>query len=293
MAEEGSLSGAARRLHLTHSTLSTQLRQLEQSLGGPLFERRGRRLVLTSFGDEVRSYAADIVRLGDELLDVANGRGAPGRRVLRVGVVSTLPKTLTFRLLEPAVEALGRGRLVVRQDALGRLVHSLAAGRLDLVLADEVPADVASGIHAHVLGETEIMIYGTPALASAYRRGFPRSLASAPFVLPTAGTTLRRRIEQWFVECDLSVRVEVEVDDAALLRIYGAEGRGLFPVRAAVQKEIEDLHGVQRVGVCEGLRERYFALSIERRVRHPAVAALIGAARASLHTPRPGRPRST
>ncbi|MFO0649725.1 MAG: LysR family transcriptional regulator [Polyangiales bacterium] len=286
VTEEGSLSGAARRLRLTHSTLSTQLRSLEEALGGALFERRGKRLVLTPFGDDVRGYATDIFRLGNELLDVAGGRSTTRGRALRVGTVGTLPKTLTCDLLEPALALEGHSRVMVRQDSLARLVESLAAGRLDLVLADEVPADRSGRIHAHVLGETEILLYATPALARKYRGAFPASLQGAPFVMPSLGTTLRRNIDQWLLQSGVAVRVEAEVDDAALLRVFGARGRGVFPVRASVRAEIESVYRVVRVGACVGLRERYYALSVERRVRHPAVAAIIEAARANLPAPR-------
>lgn len=281
---EGSLSAAARRLRLTHSTLSTQMRALEASLGGALFERKGRGLALTPFGEDVRGYAEDIFRLGGELLDVAGGRASSRSRRLRVGVVGTLPKTLTYRLLEPAFAA-ENSQITVHQNTLARLTAILASGRLDMVLADEVPTDRTGRIHAHVLGETEILLYGTDALSARYGPGFPRSLDGAPFVMPRAGTTLRRNIENWLSDRSLAVRVAAEIDDAGLLRVFGIMGRGVFAVRAAVRHEVEDLHGVQKVGACEGLRERYFVLSAERRVRHPAVAALIDSARLNLHAP--------
>lgn len=289
VAEEGSLTAAARRLKVSHSTLSVQLRTFELEIGGELFERRGRQLVLTSLGEEVRGYAEEISHLGDELLRVSSGRGATTRQVVRVGVVGTLPKTLVGQLLAPALALSPSARVVVRHDTLSQLAQSLAAGRLDLLLSDEIPADEGDRVHAHVLGETEVMIYGTPTLAARHRAGFPSSLAGAPFVMPTRGTTLRRLVDQWLLSHGLAAQVRVEVDDGALLRAFGAQGDGLFPVRAAVRKEVEDVHDVRVVGPCEGVRERYFALSVERRVRHPAVAAVIDAARQSLHAPRGAR----
>lgn len=283
IVQERGLARAAHRLHLTHSTMSTQLRSLEEFLGGALFERRGRRLVLTPFGADVAEYASEIFRLGGELVDVARGRTEGRRSVLRVGVVGSLPKTLVHRLLEPALAALGGGTLHVRQDTSRRLVNGLGTGRLDIVLSDEIPDASTVRIHAHVLGETEILLYGARKLALRLRRGFPGSLQGAPFVLPSVGTNLRRRLDRWLVDRELNVQVEAEVDDAGMLRVLGGGGLGLFPVRAALRAEVEDVNDVVLAGRCAGLRERYYALTTERRVKHPAVAALIESARERLH----------
>ncbi|MRG96942.1 LysR family transcriptional regulator [Polyangium spumosum] len=284
IVREGGVARAARSLGLTHSTLSAQLRTMEEFFGLPLFERRGRRLVLTPFGEEAASYASDIFRLGQELVDVARGRATRGREVLRVGVVSTLPKTLTHRLLDPALEALGSGDVQVRQDALARLVDSLVSGRLDMILSDDVPAGspLTRG-HAHFLGESEILLYASSSLAKKLRRRFPDSLDGMPFVFPSAVSGLRRRLDGWFAKRGISVSIRAELDDAGLLRVFGGAGRGIFPVRAALRAEVEDLHDVELVGACEGLREPYFALSTERRIKHPAVAALVRSARERLH----------
>lgn len=279
IAREGGLSPAAKSLRVTHSTLSVQLRALEDFLGSPLFDRTGRRLVLTPFGAEMAAHSAEIFRLGAELVDVARGRAHPGRTAFRVGVVSALPKTLTYRLIEPGL-ADHLGPLQVRQDDLGRLLDELASHRLHLVLSDVPPADRQSlRVHAHLLGESEILLYGTRTLASRYRRGFPKSLEQAPLVLPRESASLRWLVDRWFADRGIRVRVEAEVDDAALLRVIGAAGRGLFPVRAALRAEVEEAHGVVLVGKLKGLRERVFAISAERRVRHPAVAAIIERAR--------------
>jgi LysR family transcriptional activator of nhaA len=282
IAREGGLSRAGERLRITHSTLSVQLRTLEEFLGAPLFERRGRRLVLTPFGAEVAAHASEIFRLGAELVDVARGTLEPGRTAFRVGAVSSLPKSLTYRLLEPALGA-GSGPLQVIQDDLGRLLEALASHRLHLVLSDVPPADgLALRVHAHVLGESEILLYGTKALAARYRKGFPQSLERAPFVLPRETSNLRKLIDRWLAERGIRVRMEAEIDDAALLRVVGAAGRGLFPVRAALRAEVEEAHGAAFVGKLAGVRERVFAISAERRVRHPAVAAIIVHARQRL-----------
>lgn len=288
IVQAGSLTRAAEELRLTHSTLSTQLRSLEEFLGAPLFERRGRKLVLTPQGEEVAAYAADIFRMGTELVDVMRGR-APGKStLLRVGVVGALPKSVTYRLLEPALSQNPMLSLQLVQDSYPRLLEGLAARRLHLVLAESPPPDGLSfRVHAHVLGETELLLYGAPSLAAQYRAGFPKSLQQAPFLVPTPGSRLRRMIEQWLRERDIRVHFVGEFDDSGHMRVFGAAGRGLFPVRAALAVEVEDAFGAEEVGKLEGLRERYYALSIERRVSHPAVTAVIDSARTRLLTPRP------
>lgn len=285
ITQEGGLARAATRLRLSHSTLSTQVKALEEYLGSPLFERRGRRLVLTPLGAEVAEQASEIFRRGADLVELARGGDAGRRSVLRVGVVDVLPKTLTYRLLEPAVENERAGRILVRQDELERLLEDLAAYRLHLVLSDTAPQqDLGFSVHAHLLGETEVLLYGSKELGARYRRGFPQSLQDAPLILPGTAASLRRGIERWLVERGLRMRVEAEIDDAGLLRVFGAAGRGLFPVRAALRTEVEEGLGAVFVGKLDGLRERYYAVSAERRVRHPAVVTLIESARLRLAT---------
>jgi LysR family transcriptional activator of nhaA len=292
IAREGSLSRAAEQLRLTHSTLSAQLRTLEEFLGAPLFERRGRRLVLTPLGEEAASYADDIFRLGSELVDVARGRTGERKQVLRVGVVSSMPKSVAYRLLQPAMAATGYGSLVARQDHLERLLDELAAARLHLVLSDTAPPESSTRrVYAHLLGESGILLYGTAALARKYRPNFPRSLDGAPFLLPTAPSSLRTSLDRWLVERELRVRISGELDDAGLMRVAGVHGQGLLPVRAALRAEVEDNHKMELVGTFDGLVERYYVVSLERRVRHPAVSALIEQARSSFAVqPRPATP---
>jgi LysR family transcriptional activator of nhaA len=285
IAEEGGLAPAARKLRLTHSTLSAQLRALEGHFGAPLFERRGKRLVLTAFGADALAYASDIFRLGRELGDVARGRRTSARDVLRVGVVGGLPKTLGHHLLSPALED-ETSTVFVRQDAASALMESLVAGRLHVVLMNEVPTPpLGARVYSHALGDTDILLYGRGRLAQLGKRNFPESLSGVPFVLPPPGSPLRQRLDAWFVKQDINVLIKAEVEDAGLLRVFGSAGHGIFPVRAALRAEVEDLRDVQLVGPCEGVRESYYAVTTERRVRHKGLAALIEAARTDLNAP--------
>lgn len=283
IVKHGGVAAAARELRLTHSTLSAQLRALEDHFGAPMFERRGKRLVLTPFGAEAAGYAADIFRLGHELTEVARGRKAPGRDRIRLGIVAGVPKTLAHHLLAPALDELEAGTVVIRQDTLPALVESLAAGRLHLILTDHVPATPPGmRVHAHLLGETDILLYARARLARRASASFPQSLANAPLVLPPSDTPLRKRIDAWFVRHDVRVLVKAEIDDAGLLRAFGSAGRGVFPVRAAVRAEVEDLHDVKLVGACDGVHERYYAVTADRRIAHPALRAIVDSARSNL-----------
>jgi len=277
IAEEGTMTRAGARLRVTHSTLSVQLRALEDELGAELFERRGRRLVLTPFGDEIRTYAAEIFRVGRELEDAAR-RGTKGTALLRVGTPASLPKTIVVRLLEPALEG-GACSIELHQGALDGLLEGLAAGRLHVVLADQSPPQgSALRLHAHPLGETELQIYGTQTVIDRLDGTFPELLDGAPMLLPRSGL-LRRRIDAWLGERGLHARVVAEIEDAGTLRAFGLRGHGLFPVRVALASEIADVGGAKRVGKLDGLRERYVAITRDRTVRHPATAKMIERAR--------------
>lgn len=282
IAREGGLAKAAAALHLTHSTLSVQLRALEDVLGEPLFERRGRALQLTPFGRDILQYANEIFRLGAELLDFAHGQTSPSRR-FEVGVVGAVPKTIGRQLLLPAIADAASIR--IRQDTLPRLLQELGTGRLHAVISDAPPEQGgALKLHAHPLGSSEILLYATGEVAARCRRGFPRSLHGEAMLMPGPDSTLRRALERWLADRGLKVRVAGEFDDAGTLRAFGAAGLGLFPVRAALRAEVEEGLGARRVGRLTGLVENYFAISLERRVTHPGVAALIDAARRRLAT---------
>lgn len=296
IAREGGLARAAEQLHLSHSTLSTQLRSLEEFFGGALFERRGRRLVLTSLGEEAASYADDIFRIGSELVDVARGRSSERRLALRVGIVPSMPKSVAYGLLEPALAVPGYGSVVARQDRLERLLEEMAAGRLHLVLSDVAPREAgAQRVFAHLLGESSLLLYGTKELAKRYRADFPTSLEGAPLLAPTGQASLRRLLDRWFIQRGIKVRVVGEFDDAGLMRIAGARGLGLLPVRSALRTEVEESYKLQLIGSMKEVVEPYYLISLERRVRHAAVNALIEHARtelASQPTPRSTPDRS-
>lgn len=283
IARSGGLSRAAEELKLTHSTLSAQLRSLEGAIGGALFERRGRRLVLTPLGEQTASYADEIFRLGREMLDAARGTSDARHLALRIGIGPELPKTVAYRLFRPALDD-GRFRpLLVRQAVQSALIEELAAGRLHVVLSD-LPAPEASAhrVFAHLLGSSGVLLYARRSIAKTLRKNFPRSLEGCPMLLPTQASSIRRQIDRWLVERKIGIRVEGEFDDAAVMRTVGLHGHGVFPVREALKAELDESDAVELVGKLQGVEERYYVLSTERRVRHPAVNAIIEHGRAGL-----------
>ncbi|HEY2736668.1 MAG TPA: LysR substrate-binding domain-containing protein, partial [Polyangiales bacterium] len=175
---------------------------------------------------------------------------------------------------------------IVRQDIAAQLIESLAAGRLHVVLTNELPTMTpGTRFHAHSLGETDVLLYARADLARKLARDFPRSLVGAPFVLPPSGAPLRRSLDAWLSEQRLDIEVRAELDDAGLLRVFGSAGRGVFPVRAVLAAEVEDLRDVRLIGRCIGVREHYYAITSERRISHSALSALVDSARAELNTP--------
>ena len=281
IAESGSITAAAKRLHVTHSTLSVQLRALEDMLGGHLFERRGRALVITPLGDEIHARASEIFRLGRDLVELAE-RGKAGAVSLRVGVTPSLPKTIACRLLEPALAA-GEAHIDLQQGTFDRLLEALAGSRVHVVLADQTPPQgTVLRLHAHALGHSEVLLFGSEKLAGELRGSFPSCLHGAPMLLPRAGSNLRRQIDTWLGERNLRVHVAGEIDDAGTLRAFGVRGHGLFPVRTALASEVADAPGCRRIGRLDNVRERYYAITRERVVRHPSLLRLIEKARAKL-----------
>jgi LysR family transcriptional activator of nhaA len=283
VAREGSVTRASEQLGLAQPTVSGQLKALEDSLGEKLFARVGRRLVLTDVGRVVYRYAEEIFSLGRELQDTLKDRptGRPVR--LTVGVADAVPKLVAYRLLLPALSLPEPVHVTCREDRPERLLAELGVHALDLVLSD---APVAPGImvkaYSHLLGETEVAFFGTEPLAAAHRRGFPHSLDGAPLLLPTENTSLRRSIEQWLDHERIRPRIVGEFEDSALLKVFGQAGKGLFPAPAVIEAEVRGQYDVRLVGRVPGVKERFYAISAERRLKNPAVVAICEAARQKL-----------
>jgi LysR family transcriptional activator of nhaA len=279
---EGGLVPASRVLRLAHPTLSGQIRRLEEALGEKLFDRSKRRLELTEVGRLAYGYADEIFSLGQEFLDVLKGH-PPGRPVrLEVGVTDVMPKLVVRRLLEPAFSLPERVQVVCREDRQDRLLAELALHHLDVVLA-EAPVAPASNIRAfnHLLGESTMSFFAAPALARRVRPGFPESLDGAPLLMPTDNTALRRSIDQWLSAAGIRPQIVAEFEDSALLHVFAQDGLGVFCAPSVLKAELRRQHGALVVGHAREIRERYYAISIERRIVNPAVAAICDSARES------------
>jgi len=283
VVREGGIAAASRALGVGRPSISMQVKQLEASLGAPLFARRGRSLELTETGRLVHGYAEEIFRTGRELVDAARGRPTGRPRILRVGVVDVMAKLVAFRVLLPALESDEGLALECREDRPDRLFAELAVHRLDLVLSD-VPLGPSLDVKAynHVLGESTTTLFAAPPLARRLRRGFPDSLTGAPFLMPSRHTALRAALDQWIDERGIRPVIVAEFDDSALIKVFGQAGRGVFPAATVVADQVVERYGVRALGELPTVRERFWAISPERRIKHPAIAHIVERGRAKL-----------
>jgi len=279
-AREGSMTRAATKLGVTPATLSIQIHELERFLGRQLFRKAGRGLVMTETGESVYRYASDIFATGEEMLNALRGNPVGAPLLLRVGVKDVMPKLVAFRLLQPALQMPTSIRLVCREGDVDHLLSELSIHRLDVVLSD-TPIDPRLSVRAysHLLGESNVVVVGIPKLADQYRDGFPASLQSAPFLLPTTDTVLRRSLDVWFHDQAIEPDVRCEFEDAAMLKCAGQAGIGLFCIPKIILTEVQSMYGVQWVGDLP-ITERFYAISVERKIKHPAVLAISSAANA-------------
>lgn len=283
VAKEGSITRACEKLSLAQPTISGQLRMLEETLGEKLFMKAGRGLALTEVGQVVFGYAEEIFGLGRELQDVLKGR--PKGRPLRllVGISDLVPKLVAYRILRPVLEMAEPVRIVCDEDSPERLLASLAEHKLDVVLSD-APITSAMPIKAynHLLGTSGVTLYAAPRVAARYRKHFPASLNGAPFLLPVEGSNLRRALDQWFEANKIQPRVVGEFKDRALMATFGQAGAGVFPAPSAIADEVHDYYKVVPVGLVNGVKERFYAISVERKLKNPAVVKISEFAREKL-----------
>jgi len=283
VAKEGGITPAAEVLHLSQPTLSTQIQKLEKSIGVKLFERKGRSMLLTDTGQMVFRYADEIFNLGRELTDAVRGRPTDESLRLLVGVPDVLPKIIVYRLLKPALEMSERVKLVCYEGKLPDLLSDLAMHRLDVVLANSrLTPDLNVRAFNHLLGQCDVTVFGTEEMAEKYGPGFPGSLNGAPMLLPTQNTTMRRALEQWFDNMNIRPETMHEFEDSALLKVFGQAGAGMVVVPTPVAEEVERQYSLKPIGRITEVVERFYAISVERRLKHPAVLVISEAARETL-----------
>jgi len=280
VVREGGVTRASEKLHVSQPTVSTQIRDLEAALGEKLLARSGRNVVLTDIGRRVYRYADEIFSLGSELVESVKGRpvGRPPR--LAVGIAKVVPSLIAYQMIEPALRVEPSVRLDCVSDTPERLMAELAIFALDVVLAD-APAPPAVKVLAynHLLGESGLSVFGTAGLAGKHRRRFPASLDGAPFLMPRRDSALCLSLDLWFEKAGIRPRVVGTFEDGARLEAFGQAGVGLFVMPSVIETEIQRQYHVSLVGRLEGARERFYAITVERRLKHPAVVAIAERAR--------------
>jgi LysR family transcriptional regulator, transcriptional activator of nhaA len=283
VAKHGTVAKACEELRLAQPTISMQIRLLEDTLGEKLFVRSGRYLVLTEMGRVIFKYAEEIFSLGQDLMNTVKGRGTGKPIRLVVGVADAVPKLLATRLLKSTFRQSPPVRVVCWEDKLDRLLADLAIHSLDLVISDTpAPPSIKIQTYNHIMGESGITLFATAKLAARYRRNFPQSLEGAPLLLPTSDAMLRRTLDEWFVRNDLHPYLVGEVQDSATLKAFGSEGLGIFPGPTILEKEIRRQYQVGILGRVTAIKQRFYAITVERRLLHPVVAAIVASARRDL-----------
>lgn len=278
-ARTGSIARASQELALSPPTISAQISRLEEQLGEKLFARSGRRLALTETGDVVFRYAEEIFSLGQELMDTLHGRPSGHPLRLRVGVADVLPKWVAYRLIHPALQLPGQVRIICHEHRPDRMLAELAVNELDVVITD-APVGSLAKVRAfnHLLGECDVGFYGKPQMAAKLRRDFPRSLDGCPFLLPTEGSSMRPSLDHWFDQQHVRPLIVGEFDDFSLLRTFGEAGHGVFAAPWVQDREMRQ-YGFVHIARTNAIRWRFYAISVERRIKNPAVVAISEAAK--------------
>ncbi len=283
VAHEGSIAKASEKLHITPQTISGQLSLLEQRIGNALFDKVGRGLQLTETGRLVLHYADEIFELGRELSDVLRGVPAVGPSEFIVGAASALPKTIVYKIIEPALHLPHDISLTSREGAVDTMLADLAIHKVDMVLSD-TPVTNAISVKAynHLLGESGLSCFAAARLAKTCRNNFPQSLHNTPVLLPTPQYAIRQLIDGWLHENDIHPVVFGQFDDSALMKSFGQAGTGIFFMSSTIEEEICSNFNVRVIGRIDEIKQKYYAISAERKVKHPAVAAICDSARSAL-----------
>lgn len=286
VAKTGSIVRACEQLNLTPQTISGQISLLEQSLNTQLFKRVGRRLELTETGRQALPYAEQMFSLGHELESLLRSQPAEQPLLFRVGVADVVPKSIVYRLLAPTMDLPDPLRISCREDKLERLLGDLAIQRLDLVISDRpMPAHMDIKGYSQKLGECGIGFFAVPALAARHAGTFPACLQGAPLLIPGTETMLHSRLERWFGEQRVQPQIVGEFDDSALMQAFGQSGSGVFIAPSVIGDEICASLGAVLIGQTDAVTESFYAISVERKVKHPGIVAITEGARRELFTP--------
>ena len=277
--KEGSITAASEKLRLAQSTVSTQISRFEENIEAKLFKRVGRNLEPTDIGHLVFRYADEIFSLGREMMDSLSGRAVLGPLTLKVGIVDVVPKLVARKLLEPIGSLPEQVRLICQEGKDKDLLGELALHNLDIVLTDvPLPSGISIKAYNHILGECGVTFFGTEELVKGLNYSFPQSLDGTPMLIPMPMSFLRGSLDQWFEKKGIKPLIVGEFDDSALMKVFGQAGDGLFPAPTVIEKEVEEHYNVKIVGRTTKVKEKFYAISAERIIKHPAVAAISEAA---------------
>ncbi|MGV8920661.1 MAG: transcriptional activator NhaR [Pseudomonas sp.] len=285
VAKTGSIVRAAEQLNLTAQTISGQITLLEQTYGMDLFRRVGRQLELTEAGRLALPYAEQMFQLGDELESLLRTQPNEPQLLFRIGVADVVPKSIVYRLIAPTMELAEPVRITCREDKLERLLADLAIQRLDLVISDSpMPSHLDIKGFSQKLGECGVSFFATQSLAQRYGSDFPYSMHGAPLLVPGQETVVRSRLTRWFSELKIQPRIVGEFDDSALMKAFGQSGSGIFIAPSVIADEVQKQFGVQMIGQTDAVTESFYAISVERKVKHPGIVAITEGARRELFT---------
>lgn len=283
VAKHDSISAACEILHLAQPTISTQLINFQESLGVILLQKKGRKLELTDTGQTVFNYAEEIFSIGRELSQILKNERSDYNLQLNLGMADALPELIAYRLLQPLLKIPEKVHIQCYENKSDQLLSDIALHHLDIVLSD-APADPSShkSIINHFLGESSIAVFATPSKVFQYRSNFPQSLHNAPFLLPTTNTALRRSLNQWFEQIGIKPDIQAELEDSALLKTFGGAGMGLFFSPTVVANEIQHQYAVEMISKIDGVSERFYAITAQRKINNPAVQIILDNAKQRL-----------
>jgi len=283
VAREGSIARASEVLHITPQTISGQIKVLENSIGSPLFNRSGRGLTLSETGRLVNVYAEEIFSLGSELAQTVKDQTIGQSTELVVGVVDSIPKLIAYRTLAPSLELDEDIKVVCIEGDLENLLADLSVHRVGLVLSDRpVPTGLNVKAYSHLLGESQVSFFVRQNLAKDYLHDFPNSLDRAPMLLPLQSSQLRRNLDDWFEQNNIAPKVVAEFGDSALLKAFGEAGTGVYPAPDAISDHIEKMYDAKKIGTVKEIKESYYAISPERKLKHPGVKQITKFARSNI-----------
>ena len=270
-------------MHITPQTISGQIKVLESSIGAPLFNRSGRGLTLSETGRMVNVYAEEIFSLGSELAQTIKSKTVANTKELVVGIVNSIPKLIAYRTLTPCLELDRDIKIICLEGDLEDLLAKLSVHKVELVLSDRpVPSGLSVKAYNHLLGESKISFFANKDIAERFSQGFPSSLDEASMLLPLTSSPLRRSLDDWFEDNNISPKIVAEFDDSALLKAFGKAGMGLFPAPDAISDHIEKMYNAKKIGTLDSVKESYYAISPERKLKHPGVKQITKFARSNI-----------